>query len=285
MLLRLADGGVADVGQVRHLAAGADRRRSSPRRRCRSCRARPARCPAAGRRTGPTAALGPISSRCRGCGRTVAPAPTAQSVSVCPGRRRRPRRRRCRAAQLGAGLERHVAARARRRRRSRWCAGSITVTPARIQRSTQPAVELARRSAASCTRSLTPATSHASARRRAADGEPSPRAIADHVGQVLLALRVVGRQPRPSAVAQQRRGRRRRRPELISRDRQLVAASASRLLDDRRHAARLRRARRGRSPCGSSTSAVSTVDGVAGVVVLGDQRAQGGAASSSGTSP
>ena len=45
----LADVGVADVGQVRHLGAGADRRRSSSRRTRRACRRRPARCRAAGR--------------------------------------------------------------------------------------------------------------------------------------------------------------------------------------------------------------------------------------------
>ena len=73
----LADLGVADVGQVRHLGAVADLRRSWSRRRRRSCRRRRARCRAAGRRTGRRWPRRRSRRARRGC--------------VRRGRRRRPR--------------------------------------------------------------------------------------------------------------------------------------------------------------------------------------------------
>ena len=73
-------------------------------------------------------------------------------------------------------------------------AGSTTVTPAvmsasRVRERRSPS------SAASCRRSLTPATSRGSAHAHGLDPAPAPRQLADHVRQVHLALRVGGRAP------------------------------------------------------------------------------------------
>ena len=100
----LADLGVADVGQVRHLGAVADLRRSWSRRRRRSCRARRARCRGAGRRTGRRSRRRRSPRARRGCARPGRPTPISQSLSVrvradhgVLGRRRSRRAAGCRA--------------------------------------------------------------------------------------------------------------------------------------------------------------------------------------------
>ena len=139
----LADLGVADVGQVRHLGAVADLGVLGLDEARRSCRRRRARCRAAGRRTARRSRRR-RSPRSSPWVRTTRGAGADLDVLERAVRARRPRPRRPTVAPSSCtpGQDRDVAARAPRRRRSRCVAGSTTVTPSRIQRSQDPAVEL-----------------------------------------------------------------------------------------------------------------------------------------------
>ena len=174
------------------------------------------------------------------------------------------------AVQLAVGRDRDVglegctsrrsrssAGRGPRRRRS-WCWRTIRSRSTRAR-------------SASCARSLTPRVSSASSATCACTGSPAARCSADDVGEVLLALRVVGADLAERLA--QRRPRRRRRRWSRSRRSASVASSAS-LCSTTAATPCRRRARPGRSRSGRSPGGQQRRGGLARSWCVDEQQLQ-----------
>ena len=227
----LADLGVTDVGQVRHLGAvadlgvlgldeGADL----------AAGAELGAGPQVGERPDVGARADHRAAR-RGCGRRAHPRRPRRPSACCPGRSRRPRRRRSRrAAARRAGSSRPAPARTSTS--IQVVSGSTIVTPVAHPAVEDPAVQLLARRG-----ELDPVVDALGLQdvvdRRSA---PTPQAVLagerDDVGQVVLALGVVvGRAA--AARASRNAASKARMPQLISRTARLLVVGVL-LLDDRR---------------------------------------------------
>ena len=191
----LADLGVADVRQVRHLGARARSGRSWSRRTSRSCRrsARSRARPQVGERP---------DRRHRRRARapepwvrtTLRPGADARRRSACvSGSDRRARSTLVAPSSCTPG-SRVTSGASSTPTSTHVVAGSTTVTPARIQPSSTRRFSSAP-SRASCTRSLTPSVSHVSSTGTAPDAAAVGPRQPQHVGQVDLAGGVVACRP------------------------------------------------------------------------------------------
>ena len=247
----LADRGVADVGQVRHLDAVADPRRSWSRRTS------PILPPAPSTVPGPQVGERADAWRRRRSRRrqpwvrtTLAPAPTidVDQRGVRADHRAGADRGSRRAAGC-SGCDRRRRGSSATSTSIQVVAGSTTVTPARIQSRRVRSRMSRAAAAASWTRSLTPAVSGASpVRVRRRPAARRRRADRDDVGEVLLALGVVGR--RAGQRLAQQRGVEGVDAGVDLADGALVGASASRCSTMRGDLAVAGRARPGRSRSG-----------------------------------
>ena len=165
-------------------------RRSWSRRSRRSCRRRRAGCRGGGRRTGRRWRSAPITASSPWVRTTRAPAPISQSLRVVSGPITASSPTTVAPSSWVPGRMRDVLGASTTSASTQVVAGSMTVTPSRIQRvrirrfSSRP-------SSASWTRSLAPSVCITSSIDVRADGEAGVAGDLHGVGQVVLALGVV----------------------------------------------------------------------------------------------